>query len=110
MIDRVGGALVPFFADPLLGWDRGYEFAEFGIEDVPAGANVAVEGVGFILNEDGDFAEPGVKAIAERKIDNTIFPAKGNRRFGPMFGEGVETFALAACQHHGEYVLHRGKL
>src|SRR4029077_5907361 len=90
LIDRVGGTLVPFFADPLLGWNRGDEFAEFGVKDVPARANVTVERVGFVLDEDSDFSKPGVKAIAERKIDNTIFPAKGNRRLSPMFSEGLE--------------------
>ncbi len=110
LIDRVGGALVPFFADPLLGWNRGDEFAEFGVQDVPACADVAVERVGFVLDEDGDFSKPRVEAIAERKIDNAIFPAKGNRRLGPMFGEGLETFAFPARQHHGENVLHCGEL
>jgi hypothetical protein len=27
-----------------------------------------------------------------------------------MFGEGMETFALPARQHHGEHVLHCGEL
>ena len=31
LIDGIGGALVPFFADPLLGWNRGDVFAEFGV-------------------------------------------------------------------------------
>jgi hypothetical protein len=71
---------------------------------------VTVERVGFVLDEDCDFSKPGVKAIAERKIDNTIFPAKGNRRLSPMFSEGLETFALPARQHHGEHVQHCGEL
>jgi hypothetical protein len=79
-----------------LGWNRGDVLAEFGVEDVPACPDMAVERVGFVLNEDGDFAEPGVEAIAEREIDYAIFPAEGNRRLGPMFGEGMETFALPA--------------
>ena len=110
LIDRVGGALVPFFADPLLGWNRGDEFAEFSVEDVPARADVTVERVGFVLDEDGDFSQSGVEAIAERKIDNTIFSAKWNSWLGPMFCEGMETFALPARQHHGEHVLHCGEL
>ena len=43
LIDRVGGALVPFFTDPLLGRNRGDIFAEFGIHDIPACADVAIE-------------------------------------------------------------------
>ena len=45
LIDRVGGTLVPFFADPLLGWNRSNIFAEFGVEDVPARADMTVERV-----------------------------------------------------------------
>ena len=110
LIDRVGGALVPFFADPLLRWNRGDEFAEFGIQDVPAHADVPVKRVGFVLDEDSDFSKPRVEAVAERKIDNTIFPSEENRRLGPMFGEGLKTLALPARQHHGEHVQHCGQL
>jgi hypothetical protein len=106
LIDRVGGALVPFFTDPLLRWNRGDEFAEFGVEDVPARADVAIERVGFVLDEDGDFSKPRIEAITERKIDNSLFPANGNRRLGPMFCERLKTLALPARQHHGEHVQH----
>ena len=110
LIDCVSGPLVPFFADPLLGWNRGDEFAELGIQDVPARADVAVERVGFVLDEDGDFSKPRVEAIAERKIDNAILSAEGNRRFGPMLGEGLKTLAFPARQQHGEHVQHCGGL
>ena len=45
LIDRVGGALVPFFADSLLGWNRRDIFAEFCVENVPTYADVTVERV-----------------------------------------------------------------
>jgi hypothetical protein len=62
--------------------------------------------VGFVLDENGDFSKPRVEAITEREIDNAIFPAKGNRRLGPMFGEWMKTLTLSARQHHGEHVQH----
>jgi hypothetical protein len=65
-----------------------------------------VERVGFVLNEDSNFSKPGIEAIAERKIDNPIFPAKGNRRLGSMFGEGIQTFTLPTREDHGEHVWH----
>ena len=37
------------------------------------------------------------------------FPPKGTAT-GPMFGEGLETFALPTRQHHGENVRHCGEL
>src|SRR5262245_2375600 len=96
LIDRIRGTLIPFFADPLLRWNRGDVFAEFGIQDVPACTYVTVERVRFVLDEDGDFPKPRVEAVTKRKIDNSIFPTKGNCRLGPMFGKGLKTLALSA--------------
>ena len=110
LMHRIGGALIPFFADPLLWWNRGDVFAEFGIQDVPACANVPIERVGFVLDQDGDFAKPGVETVAEREIDNAILSTKGHRRLGAMFGERLKPFAFSSRQHHGENVLHCGEL
>src|SRR4029079_15323588 len=80
LIDCIGCALIPFFTDSLLGWNRRDVFAEFGVEDAPARANMTVERVRFVLDEDGDFSKPRVEAVAQREIDNKIFPVTRNRR------------------------------
>ena len=41
MVNGISGAAIPFFADPLLGRNRRDKFTEFGVVDVPTGANVA---------------------------------------------------------------------
>lgn len=63
--------------------------------------------MGFVLDEDGDFTEPRVQTITECKVDNAIFPAEGNRRFGPLRGERIEPLTFSPGQDHGEDILHR---
>jgi len=43
LIHGVRGAPVPFLADPLLRWNGCDEFAEFGVIDVPTGADMPVQ-------------------------------------------------------------------
>ena len=76
--------------------------------DVPAGADVAVEGVRLVLNQDGDFPQSGVQAVAECKVDDAIFPSERDGGLGPMFGERMQTFAASPGQHHRKDILHGG--
>ena len=62
--------------------------------------------MGFILDKDGDFTEPRVQTVAERKIDDAIFSAEGNGRFGPLCGEGIEPLTFSSGQDHREDILH----
>src|SRR3982751_5361905 len=80
LIDRVGGALVPIFADPLLGRDGGDIFTQLGIENVPSRSNMPVQGMGFVLDQDGDLAKAGIEAVAQREIDDPIFAAERDGR------------------------------
>ena len=52
-------------------------FAEFGIQNVPARADVAVERVGFVLDEDGDFRSPEFRQLLSVKSMMRYFPPKG---------------------------------
>ena len=98
LIHGVGGAAIPIFADTLLRRNRGDIFAQFGVENIPAGPDMAIERVRLVLNEDGDLAESGVQAIAQGKVDDAIFPAKGNSRLRALVGERKESFAFPAGQ------------
>ena len=42
---------------------------------------MAVERMGFVLDQDGDLAQTGVQAVAEREVDDAVFPAERNSRF-----------------------------
>ncbi len=90
LVHRVGGALVPFLADPLLGRNRGDVFAEFGVQNVPSAADVPVERVRFVLNENGDFRRrPEFRQLLSVKSIIRYFPPKG-------------TAGLARCSVRGE--------
>lgn len=63
--------------------------------------------MGFILDKDGDFTEPRVQTVAERKVDDAIFPAEWNCGFSPLCGEGIEPLAFPTGQDHREDIFHR---
>jgi hypothetical protein len=107
LIHGIGGATVPIFADALLRRDRGDVFAKFRIENIPAGSDMAIEGMRLVLNEDCDLAEPGVQTIAQGKIDDAILPAEGNSRLRTLVRQRKKSLALTASQYHGEDILHR---
>ena len=103
-------APVPVFADALLGRDGGDVFAEFRVQNVPPAPDVFVQRVRFVLDEDGDPAQAGVEAVAQREVDDSVFAAEGHGRLGALFGERGEPFAFAAGQDHREDIVHRGEL
>jgi hypothetical protein len=64
LVDGIGGALIPVFADTLHRRQNLNEFAEFLSDGAgPAFADVAVERKRFVLGEDVDAAEVGVDAV-----------------------------------------------
>jgi len=65
-----------------------------------------VQRVGFVLNEDGYVAQVGVDSVAGREVDDAVFAAEGDRRFGPLVGEGMKPLASPARQNHCEHILH----
>ena len=85
-------------------------FTQLGVIDVPAGADMAVERVRLVLNQDGDFPQSGVQAVAERKVDDAVFSAERDGGLGALFGERMQPFALSSGQHHREDILHGREL
>src|SRR5215217_5632164 len=73
---------------------------------MPASADVTVKRVRFVLNKDGDLSEAGVQAVAERKIDDAVFPAERNGGLGALIGERKQALAFSAGQDHREYIRH----
>jgi len=65
LVDRVGGALIPLVADALHGGQDFDELANFAAQDVPAFADVAVQGQRFVLGEDVDAAQIGIETVGE---------------------------------------------
>jgi hypothetical protein len=77
------------------------------IENVPSRADMTVERMRFVLDQDGHLPQAGVQAVAQREIDDAIFPAERHRRFRALLGKRIQAFALPARQHHGEDLSHR---
>jgi hypothetical protein len=110
LIDGVGSALIPLIADALHGGKDFDELPDFATENVPALADVAVEGKRFVLGEDVDAAEVGVEAVGESDIDDAIHSPEGDGGLGAVTGKGIEAFSGTACEKDSESVFHGGHL
>lgn len=71
---------------------------------------MTVKGMRLVLDQHSDLAEARIQAIAEGKVDDPVFPAERNGRFGSMFCERLEAFPFAPREDHGENVVHEGEL
>ena len=72
--------------------------------EIPRAARceVVVELERTILRQHTDLLDAGIRAIAERKIDDAVFAAERHRRFRDVLRESTETASLAARQDHGQ--------
>jgi hypothetical protein len=74
-----------------------------------AASYVIIEAVWPILREDEDIKDAGVDTIAEREIDDSVFPGKGDGGFGPLCREDAQTSSFASGQNYST-CFHRGAL
>jgi hypothetical protein len=107
LIDGVGGAAIPLFADAHL---RGQDFDKFAEADDgrPAGADMAAEAEGFVLGEDENAAEIGVDAIGESDVNDAVSGAKRDGRLGAIACEGPQTLALTTGEKNDDGIAHVG--
>ena len=85
----VGGTAVPFLPYLLL---RGHAIdilAQPGARYPPAFLDVALQRPGAVLDEDEDFPDIGVDAIAKREIDEPVFSGEGTA--------GLERTLVSGC-------------
>jgi hypothetical protein len=59
-----------------------------------------------VLNEDGDFSEPGIQTIAQGEVDDAVLASERDSRLGALFGERKEPLTLAAGENHREDIFH----
>ena len=102
LVDRVGGAGEPGALFPRAEVGRQDIDAAVGGIQIPglAVADVAVELKGSVLGQDTDGVDPGVCAVGQRKVDDTILSAKGYAGLCHVLRQGVKTGALSACKKH----------
>src|SRR6266567_2628761 len=74
----------------------------------PAEADVTVQAEGFVLRQDKDAAEIAVDAIGERDVDDSIYPAEGDRRLGAVARERPEALALPSGEEYPDGNAHIG--
>ncbi len=103
LVDGVGTALVPLLAGALLRGHRGHVAAQHG-RHAPRLGDVPVERVRLVLGEDGHLREAGVRQVGQDEVDEAVRAAKGNRRLGPVGGEGHQPLALATGQDNRQDV------
>ena len=80
----VGGALVPLRAFGRLLGRQDIDEATREIVELVARLHVAMQRHGVELREQIDRAQAGIETVADRDIDQPIFPAQRDRGFGPV--------------------------
>ena len=101
LIDGIGRALVPFgLLAPRIG--RKHLHPAVAAVQAPglAVADIFVQFQRLILCQNSDGIDAGVDAIGEWKIDDTVFPAKGNGGLGGILRQHHQAAALAAGEKH----------
>ena len=107
LVDGVGRAEIPVFADALLRAEDLDELAELVGHDAPAHADVAAERERLVLQRDEDLAQARVDAVAQREVDDAVGAAEIDRRLGPLLRQRIQAFAGASGQNHDDdIVLH----
>ena len=106
LIDGVRRAAIPF-ARLALGIGRKHKHTAAVQIQIPrlAGADVAVQLKRLILSQHADGVDAGVGAVGERKINDSVFTAKGNGRLRHNLCEDSQATALTAGQQHCDTVL-----
>ena len=107
LVDGVGGAHVPVFADPLHGRQDFDKLAQLTAHDVaPAFTDMAVERERLVLRQDVDAAQIGVEAVGERDVDDAVDAAEGDGRLGAVARERIQTLTRSSRQQDSESVYH----
>src|SRR5205807_7958809 len=104
LVYGVGRPLIPLIADPLHRRQHFDEIAQFAGDDIPAFADVPVEGKSLVLGEDVNAPQIGVDAVGKGDVNDAVDAAKGDCGLGPIASERVETFSGATGQQDSEGV------
>ena len=73
------------------------------IGNVPAVDDMFHQALGFELGQNENTVDSAVDEITEHEVDDTVFSAERNSRFGALIGQRGQTAAFSAGKDHGEY-------
>src|SRR5262249_35834205 len=105
LVDGVGCAAIPLFADAHLRRKDFYKFTQ-SHDRGPPGTNVTAEAERFVLCKNKNTAEPGIDATRKGNVNDAIRGAKRNSRFGAIASKRPETFALATGEKDDDGITH----
>src|SRR5205807_5548376 len=105
LVDGVGGAAIPLFADAHLRRKNFDKFAEAD-DGRPAGADVAAEAERLVLSEHENAAEIGIDAIGKRDVNDAIGGAEGDGGLGAVARERPQALALTTGEKNDKSVTH----
>ena len=106
--DRVCRAGIP--ASVVLGHvRRKHEHAAVTAVEVPVltGAEIGIQRQRAVLRQNADGVNVGIDAVGQRKIDDSVLSAEGDRRLRHAGGQDAETTALSAGKQHAhDFLFH----
>ena len=105
--DRVGAALVPPGAEPLLRGHRSDVVAQQRGHP-PRQGDVLVERVRLVLGQHRDLPHTGVREVRQDEVDQPVGPAERDRGFRPVHRERHQPLSFTAGEDDGENLGTRG--
>ena len=103
LIDGIGRSAVPIGASvPLIGRQDRHP-SESAVQ-IPrqAVADVFVERQRLILCQNTHRIEVGIGAVGQGEVNNPVLAAERNGGLGRLYGQSIQSAALAACQQHDD--------
>ena len=112
LVDGVGGAEIPVFADALLRRQDLDELAELLRHDAPTHPDVAVERERLVLGGDEDAPQPRIDGIREHEVDDAVGAAEVDGGLGALARQRREALPRAAREHDDQRIVvnHDGLL
>ena len=104
LVDGVGRSLVPGFAGRAHLRRNGNN--ELGFQqsaELPAFAEVLEQGLAAELGQHVDRIDAGVDEIAQHEIDDAVFAAERDGRFGPFPGKRIKPGSLTAGEDDSQH-------
>ena len=101
LVNRIGGAAIPDFAELLLRRNDVDELAELAVQVPPAALHMLNQGVRLILSQDEDLADAGVHAVRQREVDDAVLAAERRGGLGSVVRHLHEPLTPTACHDDG---------
>ena len=98
---RIGGTLIPVFADLLLCRQQIDELIKAAIEKTPAALEVANQALCLVLRCHADAPDTGIDAVRQGEIENAELAAERHRGLGTPVGQLHQPAATAAGKNDG---------